>query len=130
MSNRILMADGWEQRIRDKIGVLDSYLPDSAIQQPDVIDVAEANIIEQVPNYAELESEALTWLEAATVCECAVLLCIGMAVRLPKSSQGPHAKYEIGVNWGKKKEELRAERDSLLARVLSLPIHYHFGLSR
>lgn len=130
MANRILKDIDWEQRVRDKMGVDSPYLPDSAIQQPDIIDVAEANIIEQVQNYAELEGDKLTYLEAATVCECAVLLCAGMAARLPKLSQGPHARYEVGVDWGKKKEELRAERDSCLARLMPIPIHYHFGLSR
>jgi len=130
MANRILKDIEWEQRVRDKMGVDSPYLPDSAIAQPDIIDVAEANIIEQVPNYTELEGDNLAWLEAATVCECAVLLCPGMSVRLPKQSQGPHAKYEIGVDWGKKKEELRAERDSYLAKLVSTRIHYHFGLSR
>jgi hypothetical protein len=130
MANRILKDIGWEQRVRDKMGVSDPYLPDSAIAQPDIIDVAEANIIEQVPNYTELEGDNLAWLEAATVCECAVLLCTGMSVRLPKQSQGPHAKYEIGVDWDKKKAELQAERDGYLARLRPIPIHYHFGLSR
>lgn len=130
MANRILTSDGWEQRVRDKIGVDIAYLPDSVIQQPDVIDVAESNIITQVPNYAELTGDEKIYLESATVCECAILLCPGMAARLPKLSQGPHARYELGIDWAKKKEELRVERDSFLGKTLALPMHYHFGLSR
>ena len=130
MANRILKDIEWEQRVRDKIGVDDSYLPDSALGQPDIIDVAEANIIEQVPNHADLKEDKILWLETATVCECAVLLCTGMDARLPKLSQGPHARYEVGADWGKKKEELQAERDNYLARIKPTPIHFHFGLSR
>jgi hypothetical protein len=130
MANRILKSEGWEQRVRDKIGVDVAYLPDSVIQQPDIIGVAESNIIAQVPNYADLTDDKKIYLEAATVCECAVLLCPGMAARLPKLSQGPHARYELGVDWDKKKEELRAERDAFLGKILIFPIHCHFGLSR
>jgi len=130
MPNRILTSEGWETRVRDKIGVNIAYLPDSVIQQPDIVDVAENNIITQVPNYADLTDDKKIYLEAATVCECAVLLCPGMAARLPKLSQGPHARYELGVDWDKKKEELRAERDAFLGKILTFPIHFHFGLSR
>lgn len=129
MANRILTSIGWQTRVRDKIGVSDSYLPDEAIGQPDIIDVAEANIIAQVPDYASLTGDDLTWLEAATVCECAVLLCAGMAARLPRASQGPHARYELGTDWDLKKSELRAEQNSLLGRILAPATRYHFGLS-
>ena len=130
MANRILTAEGWQTRVRDKMGVSDSYLPDSAIEQPDIIDVAESNIIEQVPSYASLTGDKKTYLEAATVCECCILLCPGMPARLPKLSQGPHARYELGIDWEKKKEEIRAERDAFLGKILSFPTRMHFGLSR
>jgi len=130
MANRILVNEGWEQRIRDKMGVNTPYLPDTVLQQPDIINVAEANIINLIPHYAELKNEEKTWLEAATVCECAILLCAGMAVRLPRQSQGPHAKYEIGVDWDRKKAELQEERNEYLAKIKPMSIHYHFGLSR
>ncbi len=130
MTNRILTAKGWEKRIQDKLGVDPAYLPDTAIQQPDVIDIAESNIIEQVPGYASLTGDKKTYLEAATVCECCILLCPGMPARLPKLSQGPHARYELGIDWEKKKTELRAERDAFLGKILSVPVRMHFGLSR
>lgn len=130
MPSRILTIEGWEQRVRDKMGVDSAYLPDSIIEQPDIINVAESNIIAQVPNYTELTGDEKTYLEAATVCECAILLCPGMAARLPKFSQGPHARYELGIDWDKKKKELQGERDAFLGNFVSVGIRYHFGLSR
>jgi hypothetical protein len=130
MANRILKEEGWQKRVRDKMGIPDSYLPDSVIEQPDIIDVAESNIIEQVPGYASLTGDKKTYLEAATVCECAILLCPGMPARLPKLSQGPHARYELGIDWEKKKAELQGERDAFLGKILSVPTRMHFGLSR
>lgn len=120
MENRILTVIGWEQRIRDKMGVDNAYLPDSAIAQPDIITVAESNIIKQIPDYATInvDSEERIYLEAAVVSECCVLLCPGMTVRLPKKETGPHASYELGIDWNKKKTEFLDERDELIFKIL------------
>lgn len=130
MANLILTAAGWEQRVRDKLGVDTAYLPDAAVQQPDIISVAEANIIDQVPDYATLTGSKKTWLEAATICECAALLCPSMAARLPATEQGPHFTREVTVDWDKKRQELEAERDSYIGKIIDLVAVPHFGLSQ
>lgn len=130
MPNLILIATGWEQRVRDKLGADAAYLPDAAIQQPDIITVAEANITEQVPGYAALTDSKRTWLEAAAVCECAALLCPSMAARLPAREQGPHFTREVATDWDKKRQELEAERDGYIARIVGLVAVPHFGLSQ
>ena len=120
MSNKILTGPGWQGRVRDKIGVMDAYLSNDTIEQPDCITVAEANIIAQIPDYAAVSGDAKVYLEAAVVCECAVLLCPGMPARLPRQSLGPHAKHELSIDWDKKKEELQSERDGYVSKVLEL----------
>jgi hypothetical protein len=130
MPNLILIATGWEQRVRDKLGVDTAYLPDAAVQQPDIVTVAEANIIDQAPDYATLTGSKRTWLEAATVCECAVLLCPSMAARLPASEQGPHFTRDVAVDWDKKRQELEVERDGYIAKIVDLVAVPHFGLSQ
>ena len=131
MANRILTTVGWEQRIRDKVGVDVAYLPDSVVQQPEYITVAEANIIEQVPDYASLTGDKKVYLEAAVVCECAVLLCPSMSVRLPAREQGPHETHEVLIDWDKKKAEFETERDGYIGKILSdiFPTLLHFGIS-
>ncbi len=131
MANRILSATGWEKRIQDKLGVDPAYLPDTAIQQPEVITVAEANIIAQIPNYADLADDAIVYLEAAVVCECATLLCPSMAARLPKKEQGPHESHEVDADWNKKKAEFEVERDGYVGKILPpASTLLHFGLSQ
>ena len=78
MSNRILTEDGWQERVRNIIGVNESYLPDDAIEKPEIITVAEAYIIQIVPEYASLQIRKVL-LELATVCECGRLChqCMG-----------------------------------------------------
>jgi hypothetical protein len=117
MPNLILTASGWEQRVRDKLGIEEPYLSDVAISQPDIITVAEAKIIGQVADYAALTGTDRVYLEAATVCECAVLLCPSMAARMPTKEQGPHFSHEIAVDWEKKKGELAAERDGYILNI-------------
>lgn len=137
MANRILTTDGYEERIRSKLGVSEPYLSDNDINQPEAITVAEANIIAQIPDYSDLDGDAKTYLEAAVVCECASLLCLSLSARLPKKEQGPHETHELAVDWTKKKVELEVERDGYIGKVVELafpnkipPSLLHFTVTR
>ena len=130
MANRILTAEGWEARIQKKMGVDPAYLPDADIQEPDIITVAEANIIAQILDYATLTDDKKVYLEAAVVCECASLLCPSMAARLPKKEQGPHETHETNVDWDKKKAEFEDERDGYIGKMHPSSTLLHFGLSQ
>jgi hypothetical protein len=129
MANLILTEDGWQGRVRNRLGVEDTYLTDADIAQPDIITVAEANIIDQVPGYADLTGSKRTWLEAATVCECAALLCPSMPARLPAREQGPHFTREVAVDWEKKRRDLEAERDGYILKIASVVTVPHIGLT-
>lgn len=121
-------------RIRDKIGVDSVYLPDSILEQPDIITVAEANIISQVPTYASLEDDARVYLESAVVLECCILLCSSMAARLPRKESGPHASHELGIDWDKRKSDFLADRDRFIGMIqdiigISSPTISHFTVT-
>jgi len=117
MANLILTTAGWQERIRSKIGADIAYLADTVIEQPDIVTVAEATIIEQVDDYASLTGTDLVYLEAATVCECAALLCPSMKVRMPSKEQGPHFTQELTVDWDKKRLDLEDERDRFVSKI-------------
>ena len=119
-TNKILIEDGWQERVRDKMGVYDSYLPDSAIEQPDCIDVAEANIMNQLPRWNEVSSTGRIYLEAATVLECCVLLCPSMEARLPIKEQGPHETHSLKMDWQEKQMQFEDERNNFLDKILDL----------
>lgn len=130
MANKILTAEGYESRIRSKLGVDAAYIPDADINQPDIIAIAESNIIRVVPDYDALTGDDLIYLEAATVCECAILLCPSMPARLPVKEQGPSFTREIEVDWTEKQVNLEAERDRFISNIstvayIDVP---HFGL--
>jgi len=130
MANKILKTKGFEGRIRSKLGVDAAYIPDADINQPDIVLIAEANIIRVVPDYDALTGDDLIYLEAATVCECAILLCPSMPARLPVKEQGPSFTREIEVDWTEKQVKLEAERDRFISNIstvayIDVP---HFGL--
>lgn len=130
MANKILKTKGFESRIRSKLGVDAAYIPDADINQPDIVLIAEANIIKVVPDYDTLTGDDLIYLEAATVCECAILLCPSMPARLPVKEQGPSFTREIEVDWTEKQAKLEAERDRFISNIstvayIDVP---HFGL--
>jgi hypothetical protein len=118
MSNKILVDTNWTQRVRDKLGVDVAYLPDSAIEQPDIITLAEANIIKQLPNYASLTGDNITYLEAAVVCECGALVCPSLSARLPQEESGPHEGHKLTVDWEKMKSDLKAETDRYVMLIV------------
>jgi hypothetical protein len=130
MPNRILKEIGWEARIQKKMGVDPAYLPETDIQQPDIITVAEANIIAQIPDYVSLQDDKKVYLEAAVVAECASLLCPSMAARLPKKEQGPHETHELEIDWKQKKADFEDERDRYIGNIIPPSILLHFGLSQ
>jgi hypothetical protein len=104
-----LTTAGWEERVRAKVGVDDSYLPDAVLAQPDVITVAEARVVKAVPAYASLTDDDRVFLEAATVCWAARQVITTMKARLPTRQKGPSGEYEVTVDWDKRKDDLEAE---------------------
>lgn len=120
MANRILVEDGYEGRIRSRLGVSEPYLPNEDINYPDIITIAESNVISQIPNYSTLEGDSKAYLESLVVLECCILLCPSMGARLPKKETGPHAGHELYVNWDNKKLEFVGERDNLIGKILAL----------
>ena len=128
MANLILTTDGWQDRVRLKLGVDEAYLSDTELAMPEIVSIAEANIIEQVPDYASKTGTNKVYLEAATVCECAILACPSMPARLPTKEQGPHATFEVDTDWVKLKVMLEAERDSYLSRLVTLATVPHFSV--
>ncbi len=118
MANRILTSDNWQERIRDKLGVGIEYLPDSSLESPDVIIIAEANIISQIPDYETLTDDLRVYLEYVVVLECCILLIPSMPARIPKKETGPHGSYELGSDWSKRKAEFEEERNRFVSKIL------------
>jgi hypothetical protein len=132
MANKILTDEGYENRIRGVLGIDAAYLPDEVINGDDFLTVGEINIIDLMPDYASKTGDDKIRLIAATVCEVARLICPTLPVRLPKTQQGPHGKYDLqSIDWHKKEQELLDKRDTLLGKLIANGVdagNYFFGI--
>lgn len=128
--NKILVKDFWQNRVREVMGVSEPYLPDTTLEMPDVIGVAESNIIDLVPDYKTIPEDKKVYLESAVVCECAILVCDSMPARMPTKESGPHASFEIEVDWAKKKQELQDKRDIHLSKLVKMPKPIYFAITQ
>jgi hypothetical protein len=129
MTNRILTDEGWQERVREVIGVDQAYLPDQVLEKADVVDIAESNIIDLVPDYETIPEDKKVYLESATVCECAVLACDSMPARLPVKESGPHVSFELEIDWEKKKIEFAEKRDMHISKLVKTPDVTYFAIS-
>ena len=127
--NNILTKDFWQNRVREMMGVSEPYLPDKTLEMPDIIAVAEANIIAIVPSYKTIPESKKVYLESAVVCECAILACDSMSARLPTKESGPHASFEIEVDWAEKRQELQDKRDVHLSKLIGMPKPVYFAIT-
>jgi len=93
-SNRILTDSGYQDIIRDKIGLDSVTLPDSKIDRMDNLEHAETIIIARVTDYASLTGDDLHYLKIATIfCVCAVL-AKDFGQGILKSEKLPDYQYE------------------------------------
>ena len=123
----LIVATGWEQKVRDELGTDEIYVPDSFLQNQ--IDLAEANIVENAPEWELVPADKKVYLETAVICECAALVCPSMPARLPKKETGPHAAYELDIDWGELRNDLQGKRDSCLSKIIEVGDVPFFGLA-
>lgn len=114
----LIVQAGWEQKVRDELGTDETYVPDSFLQQSTIINLAEANIIKAVPEWESLPDDEKIYLETAVICECAALVCPSMPARLPVREAGPHATYEVKVDWDALQEKLQDKRELCLSEII------------
>jgi hypothetical protein len=123
----LIVKPGWEQKVRDELGTDEIYVPDSFLHNQ--INLAEANIIENAPEWELVPADKKVYLEIAVICECAALVCPSMSARLPKKETGPHAAYELDIDWGELRNDLQGKRDSCLSKIIEVGDVPFFGLA-
>lgn len=123
----LIVKPGWEQKVRDELGTDEIYVPDSFLHNQ--INLAEANIIENAPEWELVPADKKVYLEIAVICECAALVCPSMPARLPKKETGPHAAYELDIDWGELRNDLQGKRDSCLSKIIEVGDVPFFGLA-
>jgi hypothetical protein len=122
----LIVQTGYEAAVRSKLGVKESELPDSEINQRLILDLAEAVVVKRVPNYASISDVAdLIRLEAAVVSYVCYLLSRGMARRVNIQVQTIDVKWvKDKVDWTAMGEVYLAEMEQLLSEITSVEVDY------
>ncbi|MDK8182109.1 hypothetical protein [Paenibacillus sp. UMB4589-SE434] len=115
MANKILITDTYHREIQALLGVSDKILPNTDIDAPSVLFVAEAKVIAAVPDYASLLDDDKAFLYAATIHMVAAILAPSMSTRIAKSKKDFDFSYEhFQIDWQKRGQLLMQEAYDLI----------------
>lgn len=95
-------------------GVDEDILPNEDIDDPAILDVAEFQVIDLVPNYSDLLEVDKAKVRLATIHVVAAMLCPAMASRVDIEVK------TIDVTWKRKAVDYAELEQSLLAKAMSL----------
>lgn len=117
-TNRILTEPGYQDIIRDKIGLATEVLPDSKIDRMDGVELAETIIIQRVPDYSSLAGDNSLYLKMATVfCVCA-LLAKDFGQGILRSERLPDYQYEnFQIDMKQREKDFWEKADEFLCKI-------------
>lgn len=117
-TNRILTEVGYQDIIRDKIGLVAEVLPDSKIDRMDGVELAETIIIQRAPDYAALIDDDLLYLRMAAIfCVCA-LLAKDFGQGILRSERLPDYQYEnFQIDMRQREKDFWEKADEFLCKI-------------
>lgn len=106
-----ILQEGYEKTVRAKFGVSELELPDEDINDPFILDMAEAAVIERVPNYDTIDDAVHKLkIQAAVIAYICFLLAPSMPRRLDIEVGTMDMRWKKDkVDWGKMAEKFLAE---------------------
>lgn len=117
-SPRLINLNGnttYHDEVRARLGTDVGVIPDTDIDAPSVLPVAESLVVSRVPNYASLLADDQSLVYAAAILVIAAVLAPSMSNRVKLSEGDSDYKYEMQkVNWPQRKTELMGEAYSLM----------------
>ncbi|MNC01525.1 hypothetical protein D3C75_488750 [compost metagenome] len=87
MANKILTTDTYHEEIRGRLGVGEDVVSNTDIDALSVLPIAEAKVIKEVPDYADLVDDNRNYVYAAAVNMVAAMLAPSMQARIAKSKK-------------------------------------------
>ncbi|MEK4474346.1 hypothetical protein NSQ91_14110 [Paenibacillus sp. FSL R7-0048] len=87
MANKILITDTYHDEVKGRLGVGEDVISDADIDALSVLPIAEAKVIKEVPDYADLVEDDRNYVYAAAVSMVAAILAPSMTARIAKSKK-------------------------------------------
>jgi hypothetical protein len=115
---KILKDHGYQDIIRDKLGIDSTTLPDTSIDRMDGVELAETIMIDRVPDYAYLTGNDLLYLKIATIYCVSAILSKDLGQGTLKAISIADIKYEnFQQNMADKEKDLWEKVDEFLAKI-------------
>ena len=119
-----ILQQGYETAVRSKFGIDEDDLPNEELNNPLIIDVAEAIIKKRVPNYALINDPIeLLFLQNAVISQICYMLCPSMAKRLNLKVSLSDVKLEKEkVDWVAQANIFAQEIEGYLDKIDSVDV--------
>ena len=120
----VIVATGYEDTVRNRLGVTSGELPDSVINDRMVIDMAEAAIMRRVPRYNDITDvfDRLL-LESAVINYVCYLLAPSMARRLEVEVTTIDTRWKKErVNWDAVAQKFLSDVESDLSGITTVEV--------
>jgi len=119
-----ILQAGFETAVRSRFGLDEDDLPNEEINQPLIVDVAEALIKRRVPRYTEITDDIeFLFLQNAVISQICAILCPSMPRRLDLKVAVSDVKIEKEkVDWIKQQEIYLQEVESNLSQITSVEV--------
>lgn len=121
----LILEPGFENVVRSRLGVDADDLTDEELNQPLIVDLAEATIIRRVPAYKSITDPLdLLYLQNAVISQICYILCPSMPKRLNLKISISDVKIEKEkVDWDMMAAKFLAEVESNLGSITTVPVN-------
>lgn len=121
----LILEPGFENVVRSRLGVDADDLTDEELNQPLIVDLAEAIIIRRVPAYKSITDPLdLLYLQNAVISQICYILCPSMPKRLNLKISISDVKIEKEkVDWDMMAAKFLAEVESNLGSITTVPVN-------
>lgn len=121
----LILEPGFENVVRSRLGVDADDLTDEELNQPLIVDLAEATIIRRVPAYESItDTLDLLYLQNAVISQICYILCPSMPKRLNLKISISDVKIEKEkVDWDMMAAKFLAEVESNLGSITTVPVN-------
>jgi hypothetical protein len=120
----VILTTGFETAVRSRLGVDTDDLTDTELNQPLIVDLAEAIVTKRVPLYTSItDSVDLLYLQNAVVSQICALVCPSMPRRLNLKIAISDVKIEKEkINWEAMKLQFLDDVDANLGSITTVEV--------
>ena len=113
-------------RVRNKLGVLESDLPQEVIDE--AVSSVERKVLRKIVDITTLSAEDRDLLEDGVLLLVCSELCQVLKVRIPVREEGPSGRFEIRVDWDELARKFEEDGNSLVGLFEDVPFSGHLIL--